>query len=322
MEALASQECRIETLIGVFRRFKPDVIHVYHTFKAGGLFLDLAESMRRKLAVVASPGGTDINSDFEIPERRKIIERVFAFAGAIIAQSPEIEGILRSRLPGFSERIVRVPKSFCWFGEEPFDLRRIAGCDSESVLFFLPAGIRPVKGNLECLLAMEKVHAVRPRARFVAAGRSIDPEYGCRFEREVARLSEFAVWIKGIASTAMRSSYAASDVVLNSSFSEGLSNSLVEAVAAGRPLLASNVRGNLWPVLGDHGDAQTGLLYNPYDAEDFAANAVRLIDDEQLRINLAMVSRSRGETLPRPEDEADGLIAAYERVIDSGFRGS
>ena len=320
VETLPSQECAVETLADVFRRFKPDVIHVYHAFRAGSLFLDLAEAIRRKPAVVASPGGTDINSDFEIPERRTIIERVFELAGIIVAQSSGIEELLRSRLPGLSQKIARVPKSFCWFGDEPFDLRRIAGCDSQSVLFFLPAGIRPVKGNLECLLALEKVHKARPRIRFVAAGSSIDQEYGSRFEREMTRLSEFAIWIKGIAPAAMRSSYAASDVVINSSFSEGLSNSLLEAVASGRPILASNIQGNLWPVLGEHGDEQAGLLYNPHDAEDFAANARRLIDDDKLRISLGLVSKSRGAKLPRPEDEADGLIAAYEKAIESGFR--
>jgi glycosyltransferase involved in cell wall biosynthesis len=268
--------------------------------------------------VVASPGGTDINLDLEMPERKDTVTKVFRMAGSIIAQSAETEDRLRQHMPDLGDRIIYVPKAFCWFGNEPYDLRKIAGCEDRSVLFFLPAGIRPVKGNLECLRAMEKVHAIRPHIRFVAAGPAIDPEYASHFEREVKRLSAFAVWIDSIPPAAMRSAYEASDVVLNSSFSEGLSNSLLEALASGRPILASNIPGNWWPVRGGKGEARAGLLYDLSDAEDFVANGIRLIDGENLRISLGQASRLRGSRLPAPEDEVDGLLTAYTHALQ-GF---
>ena len=316
VETLSCQELTTSAFVACLERFDPDIIHVHHAFRAGTVLLHpVVAEKHARFSVVVSPGGTDINQDLEVPERRDAVIRVFRMAGAIVTQSAETAERLLRHMPDLDGRIVHVPKAVCWFGDESYDLRKIAGCNDRNMLFFLPAGIRPVKGNLECLMAMQKVHAIRPHIRFVAAGPAIDLEYADRFEREVKKLSAFAVWIAGISPAAMRSAYEASDIVLNSSFSEGRSNSLLEAVASGRPVLASNIPGNLWPVLGDNGDGQTGLLYELSDADDFVANAVRLIDDENLRVRFGRAAQSRRSRLPDPEDEADGLIAAYEKAL-------
>jgi len=236
-------------------------------------------------------------------------------ARAIIAQSAEVVQYFEQYLPALNERIVRVPKAVCWFGDDPYDLRRAAKCDPADILFLLASGIRPVKGNLECLRMMEQVHAIRPRVRFVAAGPAVDGEYAGRFEAEMHRCTVFARWIKTIPFTAMRSAYQGSDVVLNTSFSEGLSNSLMEAIAAGRPVLASDIPGNQWPVLGENGDVPAGLLFDLHDPEDFIRKALRLIDDAVFRESHSRASGSRQPRLTDAEEEADGLIAAYRAVL-------
>jgi len=316
VEVLNSQALTTSAFVACLERFDPNIIHVHHAFRAGSVLLHpVVAEKHARFSVVVSPGGTDINQDLEVPERRDAVMQVFRMAGAIVTQSSETAERLLRYMPGLDSRIVHVPKAVCWFGNESCDLRKIAGCNDRNLLFFLPAGIRPVKGNLECLMAMHKVYTIRPHIRFVAAGPAIDLEYADRFEREVKKLSAFAVWIAGIPPAAMRSAYDASDIVLNSSFSEGRSNSLLEAVASGRPVLASNIPGNLWPVLGDNGDEPAGLLYELSDTDDFVANAVRLIDDESLRIHFGRTAQSRRSRLPDPEEEADGLIAAYEKAL-------
>jgi len=316
VEVLSAQTTAPAAFVECLRRFSPDVIHVHHAFRAGTLLLDPSVAAAcTGCAVVISPGGTDINVDLEVPDRERAVAAVFRMARAVIVQSKETADHLRRRMPDADRKFAFVPKAVCWFGDEPYDLRKIAGCDHGNLIFFLPAGIRPVKGNLECLQAMEKVHVARPPVRFVVAGPAITAEYAGRFEREVRRLSTFAVWIDGIPPAAMRSAYEASDIVVNASFSEGLSNSLLEALAGGRPVLASNIPGNWWPVLGSSGDAPAGLLFDPYDAGAFLENALRLTDGPDLRSEFGQASRSRGMSLPSPEDEADGLVAAYEKAL-------
>jgi glycosyltransferase involved in cell wall biosynthesis len=295
---------------------RPDIVHVYHAFKAGAFLLEHRKTWSDfSLRLVVTPGGTDINLDFGIPERRETILTVFNMARVIVAQSSETVRMLCRQMPDLAGRIVNVPKAVEWFGNEAYDLRNIAGCSPGDVLFFLPAGIRPVKGNLECLLAMERVHKIRTQIRFVAAGPAVDDEYAGRFKREVHRLAGFARWINTIPLAAMRSAYEASDIVLNASFSEGLSNSVLEAIAAGRPVLASDIPANRRPILGADDDQPAGCLYEPGNAEDFVRQAIKLIDDENFRKTLSSAVRMRRATWPNTEEEADGLIGAYKTAL-------
>lgn len=124
----------------------------------------------------------------------------------------------------------------------------------------------------------------------------------------------------------MRSAYESADVALNTSFAEGLSNAILEAIAAGRPILASDIPGNRGPVRGLNGDRPAGLLFDPRNAEHFVGQALRLIDDPEERIALVRSGRARAAKWPTPEDEADGLIRAYEIGLSKnkmqGFSGS
>jgi glycosyltransferase involved in cell wall biosynthesis len=313
VQVLAARGLEILNLKKTIDFFRPDLIHAHHAFQSGCRLLDLPfMDAGGKIPFVVSPAGTDINKDLKAAPRREAIFRVFESARAIIAQGPGTLERLKEVLPSSDGHIFPVPKSILWFGEDDCRLRDLAGCLRGDVLFFLPAGVRPVKGNLECLTALEKVHASRPRVRVVFAGPGLDPVYTERFAMEVRRCAAFACWIPLIPPAAMRSAYKAADVVLNASFSEGLANALLEGMAAGRPLLASDILGNRGPVSGREGEEPSGYLFDPRDPEDFIRKALRLIDDENLRISLGQAGKRRAAQWPGPEDEADGLIRAYE----------
>lgn len=130
-------------------------------------------------------------------------------------------------------------------------------------------------------------------------------------------MQAFARWIPPITPSAMRSAYESVDVVLNGSFSEGLSNVLIEGKAAGKPLLASDIPGNRWPVLGDAGDAPMGLLFDPSDPADFVDKALRLIDDASLMRTLGEAGAAYARRMPGPCDEARALIAVHERLLSA-----
>jgi glycosyltransferase involved in cell wall biosynthesis len=117
----------------------------------------------------------------------------------------------------------------------------------------------------------------------------------------------------------MRAAYHSADVILNGSASEGLSNVLIEARAAGRPLLASDIPGNRWPVLGDRGDLPMGVLFDSLDADDFVRKAILLVDDAMLRRKLGEAGAAYARRMPGPCDEARALIAVYQAAMGSSF---
>ena len=312
----ATQEKNASDLLFELQSFKPDLVHIHHASRAGGLLLDhRVAPFALRLPLVVSPGGTDLNIDLDIADRRQIVAQVYGMARIVISQNPETSKQIESLFPHLRRRIALVPKAFSWLGHEVFDIGEIAGRQSGDVLFFLPAGIRPVKGALECLNAFEKLHAVRPSAKIVFAGPALDTEYASRFTGEIERLRHFARWVPRIPPEAMRSVYEACDITLNFSSSEGLSNALLEAIGVGRPVLASNIPGNWWPVLGKNGDPPVGFLFEKEDPEDFIRYALRLVDNKNLREAFGRAGRERASRWPTPEMEADGLIRVYQSAV-------
>ncbi|MCX5912642.1 MAG: glycosyltransferase [Deltaproteobacteria bacterium] len=319
VEIQATRGLDILALLKIIRQRQPQLIHAHHASHAGSMLLNpLLEVFGSKIPLVVSPGGTDLNVDWKTRKQREIIVRVCHRARFIVVQSEELHFRLQDLLPEIGERLVFIPKSFVYLGQEDFHLREAAGCGSKNLLFFLPAGIRPVKGNLECLGLMKKVHEQRPRIRVLFAGAPIDPGYSEKFEREVNQHRAFARWIPPVPPPAILSAYRAADIILNASSSEGLSNALLEATAAGRPVLASKIPGNRWVVLGNNGDHPMGLLYDGDDPEDFLKKALILIDEEEVRRKFGEAGIRRAAFLPTPEEEAGRLARVYEMAMRPG----
>ncbi|MFA5181194.1 MAG: glycosyltransferase [Syntrophales bacterium] len=319
VEVLTTRDGELIKIGQTVARFRPDVVHVHHLFQSGALLTvpPLTEQLQG-IPVAATPAGTDLNEDLRVEGKTETLQAICARIAVIVVQNQWFARLMEEIYPPYSRRIIYVPKSFFWLGNEPYLLREEGKAGRHDFLFFLPAGIRPVKGNLEGLLALEKVHQRRPHVRAVFAGPALDRDYSARFEEEIRRLQSFAQWLPAISPLSMRSAYQAADVVLNTSFSEGLSNVLIEAIASGKPLLATDIEGNRWPVQGNGEDRPCGLLYDPQSMDDFIGKAIRLVDDGALRTVLAQTSRERAAAWASPEMEIKGLIAAYQQAINMG----
>jgi glycosyltransferase involved in cell wall biosynthesis len=260
---------------------------------------------------VVSLSGTDVHLDLAHPEFASVIREVIAHAGAVVAQERQALEKIAGCLPEARARAVYVPKSFRWLGDQPFDLRAMAGLSPADLVFFHPAGLRPVKGVLEALEAFEDVYERRPDVRIVFAGPPLDEAYARRFFAEVERRTAYARYLPAIPLACMRAAYRSVDVVLNASRAEGLANALIEAAASGCPVLASDVPGNRRLVLEGGPEGPFGLLFDPSDRGDLVAKALRLAEEGPLRAVLSRAALAAAGRRPTPDEEAEALLAAY-----------
>ncbi len=103
------------------------------------------------------------------------------------------------------------------------------------------------------------------------------------------------------------------DIALLTSHQEGFSNAILEAMAAGVPLIVTDVGGNSEAVL----DGDTGLVVPPNDASALAVAVVQLAADPQRRQEMGRSGRTRAiEHFP-----IDRCAEAYRRVYLSLARG-
>ena len=93
------------------------------------------------------------------------------------------------------------------------------------------------------------------------------------------------------------------------SLAEGISNTILEAMACGLPVLASAVGGNVELVV----DQVTGLLVATDDVEALAAALVRLYRDQDMARSMG---RSGREEVDR-KYSLQAMVAAYQRVYDT-----
>ncbi|HOV91219.1 MAG TPA: glycosyltransferase family 4 protein [Syntrophorhabdaceae bacterium] len=314
VELVAIQSLDIFPIKEKIENFKPHVIHAHHALKTGSLFLqeDMAKA-RANTPLVLSLPGTDINIDLK--SNRDIIMDVLNTASALICQSKTMEEKVRKEFPLLKKPIYYVPRSIVWLGHEPFKIRDVAGCKDGDILFFHPAGIREVKGNLQCLEYFKELNRMRKHARILFSGPILEEEYGRLFKERLKECHEFARWIPFIPPEAIKSAYEGADIVLNTSLSEGISTVLLEAINLAKPSLASDIPPNRWLIMDCHRIGRCGLMYDLTSKQDFIEKAVKMIDDKGLMESLSANAKEFAKYLPKPNDELRGLIRVYIHVL-------
>jgi L-malate glycosyltransferase len=97
------------------------------------------------------------------------------------------------------------------------------------------------------------------------------------------------------------------------SLSEGTSNTLLESMAAGVPVIATRVGGNPEVIV----DGVSGLLVPPRDSAALAAAAARLLEDEELALTLGLAGKCRVSELFSQEGSVHQTEHLYQRLVEA-----
>jgi glycosyltransferase involved in cell wall biosynthesis len=169
------------------------------------------------------------------------------------------------------------------------------------------AALVPHKGQRHLIEAAAIVIQKVPDARFVIAG---EGELRPQLERMIKdRHLEKHVFLAGFRPDVL-SLHKAFDVFVMSSVTEGLGTSLLDAMAAGKPIVATTA-GGMPEVVAD---GRTGILVPPRDHEAMAAAIVTLLTDEAARATMGAAGLARVRTMFSAERMVQDTLAVYRRV--------
>ena len=175
------------------------------------------------------------------------------------------------------------------------------------------AMFRGSKGHDHLLDAFSRVHARRPDARLLLVGDGGRREWAERLARERG-LSE-AVVFTGFRTDVPALLAAMDCFVLASTRTEGVPQSLLQAAAAGIPLVASRI-GGIPEVVED---GVTGLLVPPENPAALAAAIEQTLADPAAAAARARAARKRAEERFSHSVAMTRLLALYDELL--GARG-
>ncbi|MDE6734268.1 MAG: glycosyltransferase family 4 protein [Desulfovibrio sp.] len=191
----------------------------------------------------------------------------------------------------------------------PAELRRHLGLPAEAPVLVSLSRFIPEKSPITMLDIFGRVHAARPDAHFLIAGAEMTSggEMGALARERGLGAAVHLLGVRGDVDALL----ACADVFILPSRFEGFPNAVMEAMAAGLPVVASDVGGI--PDLVRHGE--DGFLHAADDVEGMAESVLVLLNDAALRARLGASARERiaGEfTLRRLGDR---VLARYEELL-------
>jgi len=284
--------------------FSPDIVHSLHAIKPALWLENLFGEITAPWVITLT--GTDYNSPGDYGAAQEMLALQFTNAAAVVVFHEEARKQVAERFAPAAEKLFVIPQGID-VRDRKIDIaavRQRYGVAPEEIVFFMAAGIRPVKNILFSLGIFTAVRGQFSQTRLILAGPVIDASEAERI-LEKGRAVDGFCYIGEISPLAVRELMAASDIYLNVSLHEGMSGAVLEAMAEGLPVLASDTPGNRALVR----QGVTGFL-EPFEApENFTAAATRLAFDGQLRRAM-----SRAAVLAAADFSVPHEIDAYEKL--------
>lgn len=254
---------------------------------------------------------------YSLPNAKLRVGNTMAFrmSSAVLANSDQVaesvrnsDGVRRDRIrvvSNFADDAAFAPPDPC----EREQRRAELGLSEGELVIGCVARLVPVKDHATLIRAFAMLRAAHPARKLVLVG-----DGPCR-----GAMSSFAADL-GIGDAVVfagarmdRVNYHhLFDISVLASQSEGFPNTLVEAMAAGRPVVATAVGGNRDAVV----DGETGRLVPVGDAAALASALQELADSSELRCRLGTAGLARAQA----EYRAERVMATLESMYDELLR--
>lgn len=282
----------------VLAAYEPDVVHAFHARKTGFL-------VRDSRPLVISLTGTDVGRDLQLPDGRAEVLAACRAAFALIVHHRATAEPLLAVDPALASKIRIVPKGMGLLEEAAFPMRATFSIPPDRPVFLMSGGIRPVKGQMRAIRALEGLGV-----ELVIAGPRLDEAYS----KEVTEAARERPWVRLIEirpHARMAGALRDTDVLLNVSTMEGMSNAILEGMYFGRPVLASDVPGNRSLVR----PGVTGLLFSSDD--DLREKARLLATNKDLRSTLGAAGAAVARAEHSVAAEAQAVLEIYREAAET-----
>ena len=290
------------------RRFGPDVILNYVVYPDG--FAALQVGKRLKIPVVVTAIGSDLNRISD-PLCRALTQKTLRESDAVVTVSGDLRktAILLGAEPGRSHAILNGCDTSVFFNRDKAQARAELQIDLTEEVVVDVGRIDFRKGLRELVEAVASLHERRPKLRCYLVGDGLDETA----LRELISQKDAAGYMKVIPpcnTDGVALWMAAADLVTLPSYSEGCPNVVLEALAAGRPVVASNVGG-----IPELMDETSGRLVPAMDSGALATALDEVLTVEWSEDEIARLhQRGWAEVAEDVQNVLAGALTRYSRI--------
>ncbi|WP_292492764.1 glycosyltransferase [Mesorhizobium sp.] len=242
--------------------------------------------------------------------RLKRMDRIAnRFSHVVVANSHAVAADMAARDGYDIDRINVIPNGldlsrFDDIGHRREETRRQLGLEPGDIGIVIVANLIPYKGHSDLVEAFARASQGRPNLRLIIAGQ--DRGIGPTLTDQAQRLGVGAkVRLLGMRND-VPGLLAGMDVGVIASHEEGFCNALMEKLAAGLPVVATNVGGNPEAVSGMPGC----VLVKPRDPADLARGLIAVLD----RLPEQAGDRELRQRAMQERYSTGAMVDAYERL--------
>jgi glycosyltransferase involved in cell wall biosynthesis len=291
-----------------------DVVHSHDVYN--NIFATAWARVARTPVVIASRRWWD---DVPRPALRVVNQYAYRFADCVIANSKTVADRLLTDDGVHNERVAVVSN---FVDESAFTPPAHAGRASilgdlgvppGALVVGCVAGLRAVKDHDSLIRSMAKLRPRWPSLHLVLVGDGGEQPSLERLTRQLG-LTE-VVHFAGVRPNEPNLHHLF-DISVLCSLSEAFPNSIVEAMAAGKPVVATRVGGIVDAVV----EGQTGLLVAPRTPAALAAAIEQLLIDPGLRYRLGEAGARRARAQFHANHVLPSLQSLYERLLSARAR--
>jgi len=307
-------------LWNLLRKLKPDIVHTRNLSALEG---GVVAAFSGVPARVHGEHGRDIYDLYGKHKRYQLLRRFCApFIQRFIALSKDLENWLIEDVRIKKNKIVQFyngvdTKKFHPIGDKKLQRSSMPEgfADSNSIVIGTVGRLEAVKDQLTLVRAFIELHKHkskwRDRLRLVLIGDgSLRPEIDALLESSGIQLQ---VWLAGNREDVV-DILPELDIFVLPSLGEGISNTILEAMACQLPVVATHVGGNSELVQ----DAITGRLVPPNDPDEMSNAIYDYVIRPDVRQSHAEAGRKRAEQV----FSIDSMLMRYMRLYDELLNGN
>jgi len=188
----------------------------------------------------------------------------------------------------------------------------VLGIPTDAIILIMVANLIPYKGHADLLNALGQVAAEMPQPWYlICVGRDQGYEQQLRDQAEKLGLKENVRFLGE--RNDVPELLKTSDIGLLTSHEEGFSNAVIEGLAAGLPMIVTNVGGNAEAVVS----GKTGIVVPPHDPSSLGRAILQLVSNPQLRSKMADAARTRAGR----DFAIESCVEKYDRLYHGLLAG-